>query len=401
MRTTCELTILMPCLNEAETLGRCIAKARAFLRLSGVRGEIVIADNGSTDGSQTIARAQGARVVDVAERGYGSALRSGIAAARGTYVIMGDSDDSYDFSALEPFVAKLREGYDLVMGNRFAGGIEPGAMPLLHRYLGNPVLSALGRTFFHSKCGDFYCGLRGFRRDAILALDLQSPGMAFALEMVVKATNNRLKVTEVPTTLSPDGRSRRPHLRTWRDGWRSLRFFLLFSPHWLFLYPGFGLCLAGLTGMAWLLPGPQRIGNVVFDIHTLFYASLAVVIGSQSVFFATFAKTYGAHEGIVPPDPWLRSFHRIFTLEAGLVCSALLVVSGVALAVYAVTSWSAEDFGPLSAAAEMRLVIPSGTMILLGFQVASAAFFSNVLEIRASRPSPAARPRGRVTAQAA
>ena len=397
-----ELTILMPCLNEAETLASCIDKARGYLERSGVDGEIVVADNGSTDGSQALASAHGARVVDIAERGYGCALRGGIAAARGTYVIMGDSDCSYDFSALEPFVAKLREGYALVMGNRFRGGIEKGAMPLLHRYLGNPVLSALGRTFFGSSCGDFYCGLRGFRRDAIMALDIQSPGMAFALEMVVRAINTQLPVTEVPTTLSPDGRSRPPHLRTWRDGWRSLRFFLLFSPRWLFLNPGFALLLTGLMGMLWLLPEPRPVGRVTFDIHTLFYASLAVVIGAQSVLFGVFVKIYGEREGIVPPDPWFRTLCGAFSLELGLVVGAALILSGIGLAGYALSFWSAENFGTLVPAAAMRLVIPSGTLVLLGFQVAFAAFFTSILEIRATRPSiPAPSPLPHAPAQAA
>src|SRR5690348_441098 len=259
MAAAVQLSIVMPCLNEAATIGRCIAKARAFLTSDVVAGEIVVADNGSTDGSQAIARTHGARVVDIADRGYGSALIGGIQAARGTYVIIGDSDDSYDFSALGGFLDRLREGHDLVMGNRFTGGIAPGAMPALHRYLGNPVLSTIGRAFFHSPCRDFHCGLRGFRRDAILALDLQSPGMEFASEMVVKATVGGLMVSEVPTTLSPDGRGRPSHLRSWRDGWRHLRFLLLFSPRWLFFYPGCALFLCGLAVMGWLLPGPRQI----------------------------------------------------------------------------------------------------------------------------------------------
>ena len=255
----------MPCLNEAETLASCIAKARSFLARSGIRGEVLVADNGSTDGSQALAAALGARVVDITERGYGSALKGGIRAARGRYVIMGDSDDSYDFSDLGLFVEKLREGYQLVMGNRFQGGIRPGAMPPLHRYFGNPILTILGRLFFSSPCGDFYCGLRGFERRAILSLDLQAPGMEFALEMVVKATINKLRIAEVPTTLSPDGSSRPPHLRSWRDGWRSLRFYLLFSPRWLFLYPGTAMFLGGVLVMTWLLLGAadNRCGSAL------------------------------------------------------------------------------------------------------------------------------------------
>src|SRR5690349_5248662 len=271
MSTTPELTVLMPCLNESETLATCIQKAWRYIRRSGISGEVVVADNGSTDGSQNIARRHDAIVVDVPAKGYGSALIAGIRAARGRFVIMGDSDDSYDFAELDPFVQKLRGGSELVMGNRFKGGIKKGAMPPLHRYLGNPVLTSIGRLFFNSPCGDFHCGLRGFSRDAILRLDLQSPGMEFASEMVVKATLRGLDIAEVPTTLSPDGRSRPPHLRSWRDGWRHLRFLLLFSPAWLFLYPGFALFAGGLLTMLWLQPQSRSIGSVTLDVHTLFY----------------------------------------------------------------------------------------------------------------------------------
>ena len=381
----CELTILMPCLNEAETLERCIVKARSFLARSAVSGEVVIADNGSTDGSQRLAESSGARVVPIPDRGYGSALLGGIRAARGKYVIMGDSDDSYNFRDLEPFVEKLRQGWQLVMGNRFKGGILPGAMPPLHRYLGNPVLTAIGRLFFHSPCGDFHCGLRGFERQAILGLDLQSPGMEFASEMVVKATLGNLRIIEVPTTLSPDGRSRPPHLRSWRDGWRHLRFLLLFSPKWLFLYPGMAMFALGLAIMAWLLPGTQHVGKVALDIHTLLYASLAVVIGFQSMQFWFFAKLYGMREGIVPLDPNFRAKFKAVTLENGLIGGALLVLLGLLLGVLAVVLWRGEAFGTLLPSETMRLVIPSATMILLGFQMAYGAFFISVLEIRTSR----------------
>lgn len=385
MSQSCELTILMPCLNEAETLVQCVTKARAFLARSGVDGEVVIADNGSTDGSQALAEANGARVVHVPERGYGSALIHGIRAARGKYVIMGDSDDSYDFSALEPFVEKLRQGFQLVMGNRFLGGIKPGAMPPLHRYLGNPVLTTIGRIFFRSPCGDFHCGLRGFDREAILALDLQASGMEFASEMVVKATTHKLRLTEVPTTLSPDGRSRPPHLRSWRDGWRHLRFLLLFSPRWLFLYPGFAMFAIGALAMLWLLPGPRQVAGVTFDIHTLMYAAVAVVIGFQSVLFWVFAKIYGMREGIVPWDPWFRSLLRVANLENGLIAGGLLLLVGVGLAIYALGSWDAEGFGSLRPSDTMRLVIPSATAILLGMHIAYGAFFISVLEIQATR----------------
>jgi len=389
MTRTCELTILMPCLDEAETLARCIGKARGFLARSGCRGEILIADNGSTDGSPRIAEANGARVVPIAERGYGNALLGGIRAARGKYVIMGDSDDSYDFDRLEPFVEQLRAGYQLVMGNRFRGGIMPGAMPPLHRYLGNPVLTMIGRIFFRSVCGDFHCGLRGFDREAILGLDLQASGMEFASELVVKATLSKLKITEVPTTLSPDGRNRPPHLHSWRDGWRHLRFLLLFSPSWLFLYPGFGLFFLGLITMVWLLPHSRRVVGVTLDIHTLLFASLSVVIGFQAMTFWIFAKIYGMRERIVPPDPWFRSLVRLVPLEACLVVGGMLLLGGIGLAVYALGTWGSSRFGPLSPSNTMRLVIPSSTVILVGFQIIYGAFFASILEIRASRPGEA------------
>jgi glycosyltransferase involved in cell wall biosynthesis len=385
----CELTILMPCLNEAETLAACIAKATSFLERSGMHGEVLVADNGSTDGSQAIAVAAGARVEAIAAKGYGSALLGGIRAARGRYVIMGDSDESYDFSDLDAFVGKLREGYALVMGNRFKGGIRPGAMPPLHRYVGNPVLTTVGRIFFRSPCGDFHCGLRGFDRAAILDLDLQSPGMEFASEMVVKATVHNLRITEVPTTLSPDGRSRAPHLRSWRDGWRHLRFLLLFSPRWLFLYPGLGLMALGVASMAWLLPEPRMVGRITLDIHTLFYASLAVVVGFHSALFYLFARLYGMREGLVPPDERFLRMTGALTLEAGLLAGLILLLVGVGLAVVALSAWSQAAFGVLSPESAMRLVIPSGTCVLLAFQTAYGAFFLSVLEIRSRRRVPA------------
>ncbi|MCW3473761.1 glycosyltransferase family 2 protein [Limobrevibacterium gyesilva] len=382
---TLELTILMPCLNEAETLARCIVKAQAYLARSGVAGEVVIADNGSTDGSQAIAEAHGARVVPVAARGYGSALIGGIRAARGRYVIMGDSDDSYDFNALEPFVEELRQGAELVMGNRFKGGIMPGAMPKLHRYLGNPVLTAIGRLFFRSPCGDFHCGLRGFSRDAILRLDLQAPGMEFASEMVVKATIQRLRIAEVATILHPDGRSRPPHLRSWRDGWRHLRFLLLFSPRWLFLYPGFILFAGGLGGMAWLLPQARAIGGVTLDIHSLLYAAVATVVGLQSVLFWVFTKIYGTREGMLLEDENFNRRLRRLSLERGLVAGGLLLVLGVVLGAVALGTWGSVGYGSLHPEATMRLIIPSATAILLGFQLIYGCFFISVLEIRSSR----------------
>lgn len=382
---TLELTILMPCLNEAETLATCITKAMGYLQRSGVAGEVVIADNGSTDGSQDIARGLGARVVPVPQRGYGAALIAGIAVARGRFVIMGDSDDSYDFTALDPFVAKLREGYALVMGNRFLGGIAPGAMPPLHRYLGNPVLTTIGRVFFGSPVRDFHCGLRGFDRDAILALGLRSPGMEFASEMVVKATLRKLRIVEVPTTLSPDGRSRPPHLRSWRDGWRHLRFLLAYCPRWLFLYPGAALFALGLLGMALLLPGPLRIGGVTLDVHTLLYASGATMLGFQAMQFWAFSQTYGALEGVVPEDPGLKRFLDGVGLEPALILGGLLVLVGLGLGVTTLVIWGSEHFGTLEGYGALRLAIASVTALVLGCQLAFGAFFATILEMLRAR----------------
>jgi glycosyltransferase involved in cell wall biosynthesis len=383
----CELTILMPCLNEAETLERCIRKAQDFLKRSSVVGEVLIADNGSTDGSQSIAMSLGARVVSVPVRGYGAALIEGIEAARGRFVVMGDSDDSYDFSALEPFLAELRAGADLVMGNRFKGGIKPGAMPWLHRYVGNPVLTTLGRWFFHSNCGDFHCGLRGFNRAAILQLDLQASGMEFASEMVVKATVHRLRITEVAVTLWPDGRTRAPHIRSWRDGWRHLRFLLMFSPRSLFFIPGAMLALLGLFGMVWLLPEARTIGRIRLDIHTLLYAALALVVGTQSMLFWLFAKIYGAREGIVLPDsrPFFQAIIRVARLEWMLIAAGILLLVGLALALIAMGVWSQFGFGDLSPDRTMRLIIPSATAVLLAFNLAYSAFFISILQIRSRR----------------
>jgi hypothetical protein len=381
-----ELTILMPCLNEAETLASCIGKAMGYLARSGVAGEVLIADNGSTDGSQEIATRLGARVLPVAERGYGAALIAGIRDARGRFVIMGDSDDSYDFENLDPFLARLREGYALVMGNRFQGGIKPGAMPPLHRYLGNPVLTTVGRVFFGSPCGDFHCGLRGFDRDTILKLDLRAPGMEFASEMVVKATLQKLRITEVPTTLSPDGRSRPPHLRSWRDGWRHLRFLLVFCPRWLFLYPGLVLALAGLTGMAALLTGPVRLGGITLDVHTLLYASAAVTMGFQLMLFWAFARIHGAREGLVPEQPLLTRFLARFGLEPALLTALGLFLLGLLLGLATVVIWGAGRFGELGGSGTLRLAIASMTTMLLGLQLATGAFFIAVLDmVRARR----------------
>jgi glycosyltransferase involved in cell wall biosynthesis len=378
-REEIELSIVMPCLDEAETLATCIEKAQRSIELLGIRGEVVIADNGSTDGSQEIARNLGARVIEISQRGYGAALGGGIAAAHGTYVIMGDADDSYDFLGLDPFVEKLREGHDLVVGNRFQGGIAPGAMPPLHRYLGNPVLTAIGRLFFHSPVGDFHCGLRGFKREAILGLGLQTTGMEFASEMVVKATHNRLRITEVPTPLSPDGRSRTPHLRSWRDGWRHLRLLLLFSPRWLFLYPGALLMLAGALVGGAILTGNATLGRVTFNVNTLVYAAGAISIGFESILVAMFAKTYGINSGLLPPDPRMNRLWRVITLETGIAIGALMVLVGLAGAVYALSGWGARSFGDLDPQRTLRLVVPSALALTLGFRIVLSSFFLSVL----------------------
>jgi glycosyltransferase involved in cell wall biosynthesis len=377
-----ELSIVMPCLNEAETLGACIEKAQRSLQALGVAGEIIVADNGSSDDSAEIAARLGARVVQVAVKGYGSALMGGIAAARGKYVIMGDADDSYDFTNLEPFLEKLREGYDLVMGNRFKGQIQPRAMPPLHRYLGNPVLTGIGRLFFHSACGDFHCGLRGFRKASIAALDLRTTGMEFASEMVVKATLQKMRIAEVPTSLSPARRSQPSHLRSWRDGWRNLRFLLMYSPRWLFLYPGTALMLLGLLVGLWLLPGSRTVGSVAFDVHTLLYAAMAMVIGFQAVLFAIFTEVFAINEGLLPEDPRWDKLFRWSTLEVGLLAGCVLLIAGLAGSIYALGDWGAHSFGRLDPFQTLRLVIPAVTLLVLGCQTILSSFFLSVLGLR-------------------
>jgi glycosyltransferase involved in cell wall biosynthesis len=377
-----ELSVVMPCLNERETLGACIRKAQAFFARSNVNGEVVIADNGSVDGSQQIATDCGARVIHVPEKGYGSALQAGIAASRGRYVVMGDSDDSYDFSSLDAILEKLRSGYDLVMGNRFKGGVLPGAMPPLHRYLGNPVLSGIGRLFFRSSIGDFHCGLRGFSRAAFDQMELRTKGMEFASEMVVKATLLRMRIAEVPVVLSPDGRSRPPHLRSWRDGWRHLRFLLLYSPRWLFLYPGFALMLAGIAVALWLIPGPRMIGSVGFDVQTLLYAGMAIVLGFQAVLFAIFTKVFAINAGLLPHDARLERLLKIMTLEGGLVIGTLLFFSGLAGSLYAVGLWGQSSFGPLDPSSTLRVIIPSVVALTLGCQIVLSSFFLSVLALK-------------------
>jgi len=374
-----ELTIVMPCLNEAETLAICIEKALNSLRKNNIQGEVLIADNGSTDGSQEIATELGARVVQVQEKGYGSALMGGIVSAEGRFVIMGDADDSYDFSNLLPFVEKLREGYDLVMGNRFQGGIAMGAMPPLHKYLGNPILTGIGRILFRSPSGDFHCGLRGFRRSSILKLDLRTTGMEFASEMVVKATLNSLRIAEVPTTLSPDGRSRAPHLRSWRDGWRHLRFMLLYSPKWLFLYPGILLMLVGMILGLWLLPGSRDMGFLSFNTSTLLYAAMAVIVGFQAITFAMFTKCFAMTEGLLPKDEAFTRFIDNLSLELGLIVGSLLLIGGLFVSIYAVFFWGARSFGPFEITDFLRIIIPAVTLITLGFQTILTSFFLSIL----------------------
>ena len=378
----CELSGIMPCLNEAETLEVCINKARGFMEKHGIDGEVVIADNGSTDGSQGLATKCGARVVDVAAKGYGSALMGGIRAARGRFIIMGDADDSYDFVNLMPFVEKLREGHDLVMGNRFRGGIKPKAMPPLHRYLGNPVLTFIGRLLFKSPSGDFHCGLRGFRKDAAMELDLRTTGMEFASEMVVKMTLNKKRIAEVPTTLSKDGRSRPPHLRSWHDGWRHLRFLLLYSPRWLFFYPGLAAIIIGLITWAYLLPSPQLINGIRLDVHTLLYGALLLMLGYQSVIFAVFTKVFAISEGLLPQDPRLEKHLSEVSLEKGLICGGLALLLGIAGSILALVNWEMKGFGGLNPSDTLRVVIPSVTAIALGFQTMLSSLFLSVLQLR-------------------
>lgn len=378
----CELTILMPCLNEAETLAACVIQAREFLSSSGIVGEVLIADNGSTDGSRDIARANGARVAEISQRGYGSALIGGIEAARGTYIVMGDADGSYDFGNLMPFIARLREGADLVMGNRFRGGIAKNAMPPLHRYLGNPVLSLIGRVFYPSEIKDFHCGLRSFRRDAILGLDLQTPGMEFASEMVVKATIRKLAIAEVPTTLSPDGRSRPPHLRSWHDGWRHLRFLLVYSPQWLFLNPGVVLMTLGFAGMVVLLRGPLRLGAINFDINTLLFSSLSFLLGLQAALFAVSAKVFAVTTRLIPPGRISEYVINRFNLETSLWVGAGLTVTGILGSIYAVLFWGNKAFNKLNPDAIFRITIPSATVVAAGIQILFASFFLSVLLLK-------------------
>ncbi len=383
----CELTILMPCLNEAETVAGCIADARRFIAEQGICAEVLIADNGSCDGSREVAVAAGARVIQVEEKGYGAALSAGIEAALGKFVIMADADGSYDFYAISPILNALRSGSQLVMGNRFKGGIASGAMPLLHRYLGNPVLSFVGRLFYGGPVGDFHCGLRGFRRESMLGLGLLAPGMEFASEMVVKSVINDFAVTEVPVKLRPDGRSRAPHLRTWRDGWRHLRLLMLFSPRWLFLIPGLLLLLIGGTLLLWLLFAPLSFQHVKLGVHSMIYSGAAVIIGFQMLLFAVFTRMLGMRYGWLPHSP---VYERVFTflaLERMVLLALVMMLSGGFLSVGAVNEWANLSFGNLDPADMMRRVVPAVTLILLGSVTFLSAFFMEALRMESQGQS--------------
>ena len=381
-RENLHVSILMPCLNEAETVATCVTKAKDFLAMQNIRGEVIVADNGSTDGSQKLAVEAGAEVIQVTDKGYGSALMGGINAARGEFIIMGDADDSYDFSALNAFVERLDEGYDIVMGNRFKGGIKPNAMPFLHRYLGNPILSWLGRLFYGANIGDFHCGLRGFKKEAIFSLDLQTTGMEFASEMIVKASLNRLKITEVPTVLHPDGRKRRPHLRTWSDGWRHLRFLLLYSPRWLFYYPGIALMIFGLSLSVWLLPQPRVLGILTLDINTLMYAAFLSILGLQTVLFSLLTRVFAISTGLLPPDSDMKRLIAWGSLEKGIIIALLMMALGLTSSVGALTYWSANSFGPIDPTFSMRLVIPGTMLFAMGFQILLSSFFLSILQTK-------------------
>jgi len=376
-KNTCELSIVMPCLNEEQTIGQCIQKARTFLYYNNIDGEIIVADNGSTDDSVNIAKKLGAKVVNVQERGYGAALMGGIAEAKGKYVIIGDSDDSYDFLNLMPFLEKLREGYHLVVGNRFKAGIQKGAMPFLHRYLGNPILSGIGKLFFKSKVNDFHCGLRGFHREAYKWMDLHTTGMEFASEMVVKSIIYDLKMTEVPTTLSPLSNKRKSHLRPFNDGWRHLKFLLLYSPRWIFFYPGLFLMIAGFLVSTWIFFNPQ----LSWDIHTMLYASGAIMIGFQTVIFAVFTKTFAVHEKLLPTTPQIEKILKNLTLEKGLVTGGIMVFLGLGGFIYSLIIWNDRIFFEAGITITMRLVIASVTLLVLGFQLIFSSFFFHMLRL--------------------
>jgi hypothetical protein len=370
-----DLTILMPCLDEAETVSTCVTAARRWLETSGLDGEVVVADNGSTDGSQQLAIEAGARIVHVEQRGYGAALQAGIDAASGRWIVMGDADDSYDFSDLDGFVTALRAGADLVIGNRFAGGVAPGAMPALHRYLGNPLLSFLGRMMFRVPIGDFHCGLRGGRTEVLRSLDLRTPGMEYATEMIVRASFAGVRIDEVPTTLRPDGRSRPPHLRTWSDGWRHLRFMLLFSPAWMFLLPGLSMLVLGLVAAIGLSFGDITVGGVTLSGTTLVGAAMSAIVGFQLVIFDTVSTVYTSSIGLRPRRGPARWLHHVFRLERGLLTGAALMAAGLVLGAVSVWRWARVDWGDLEPVEQLRIAVPAGLSFTLGAMV----FFASLL----------------------
>ena len=392
MADSVELTILMPCLNEAETLARCIEKAKIGIQKSGVRGEILIADNGSTDGSQAIAEKLGVRLVPVKEKGYGSALIGGVRAAAGEWIIMGDADDSYDFSDITGFVKKFQAGDELIMGCRLpvgGGTISRGAMPWKNRWIGNPILSFIGRLFFKCPAHDFHAGLRGFTKSAFEKMDLQTTGMEFASEMVIKSTLKGLKISEVPITLHKDGRSRPPHLKPWRDGWRHLRFMLLFSPRWLFLVPGIFLSLLGIAFAARLSLGDFQVGGVLFNVGTLAIACMTVIVGFQLVAFAFFTKVFAIAEGLLPDDPKLSRLFKIFTLEKGIVFGLLVLLAGIILLACSVWIWKQANYGILPSAEEnLRRLIPAATLVVLGIQTIFSSFFMSALGLKTATRKP-------------
>jgi glycosyltransferase involved in cell wall biosynthesis len=374
-----EVSVVMPCLNEEKSVGGCIEQILKTFEQHSIRGEVIVSDNGSTDKSAEIARGLGARVVLVLERGYGRALMGGIGTARGKYVIMGDADGSYDFTQIPIFLEKLRSGYEVVVGNRFAGGIQSGAMPALHRYFGNPVLTGIGRLFFRTPFHDFHCGLRGFTRNAYERMGLRTTGMEFASEMVVKASLFKLHTCEVPTTLSPDRRRGKSHIRSWHDGWRHLRFLLLYSPRWLFLYPGLALLLVGSAFALWLLPGPRKVGHIFLDVHTLLYAVAAILTGFQAVVFAIFTKIFGITEGLLPEDPRLSKAFRFVTLEKGLLVGAALFFAGVSVACYSLLLWNRTGFGPMDPVVLVRLVAVAMVTTTMGVEIIFSSFFLSFL----------------------
>jgi glycosyltransferase involved in cell wall biosynthesis len=378
--------VLLPCLDEAETVATCVTKAGDWMSRAHVCGEVLVADNGSTDGSVELAADAGARVVHVPVRGYGAALRHGIAAAHGRYVIMGDADDSYDLSDLDPLLTELRAGAQLVIGNRFEGGIAPGAMPWLHEHVGNPALSRIGRLFYGTPIGDFHCGLRGFDRAAIEALDLRTDGMEFASEMVVRASLAHLDIREVPTTLRPDGRSRPPHLRTWRDGWRHLRFLLLYSPRWLFFVPGVVLFLLSAIATVVLLVGPVTIGSTTFDVAALLYAATGTIIGAHAMAFGVYCRVYADARRLYPRTPALDIFERRFSLERGLVAGAIVMLAGIVVAIVSVQRWSEASFGDLDPTRQLRVVVPAMLGLVHGSSLILGSFGLSVLGIRTSPP---------------